>query len=754
MESMKLCIYACLCGLMLWGAGCNEESAGLPTGALYVGIEEDATLLTKAESAVTNESLRVDIIAAEGDTIKSYSDYIDEVKGKKIVLPVGTYMISVKSNQSEEAGWEKPFYSGSKEITIQSGEITSVQIVCKITNTKVTVEYADNLADYFSRYETTVSNTSGSLLYTRDETRAGFFKAEKLTAELTLVNTDGNEFTLQRVFPDIKERYFYKIKYSLNDEGENEEAGADFDGIIVDEKADTISYGIFIKEEDLFGKSAPRLTLDGFTENKLVYKKTDDPAVPEHSLAIEAPNGIKQLKVEAASFQFADIPSFDLCNLTDAERAQLQGLGFPIEEVKDKTEVTLSLVGLAENLNLISEAQTTVHAFTVSVLDNLHQETNVAFSYELRPDVAAYVEDPRCWTTFAVLKGYCMDEGAYFKVQTGGGAVKEVRTFSRDAEGNMSALITGLASGVTYTYWLASDENADMTCEPIEFTVTAPSMVPNLGFDSWTELSGKSPTGTKEYTSPNTAVNEVYWESGNLGAAAAGITLTNVTSTVALSRSKNAAVLKSQYAGVEIWGTKYGAFAAGSIYSGYPKSVTTSGATLAYGRPYQGYPTHLRGYYKYTPGTIDEYGDKTPSDGLKKGDRDQCLIYIALSTKQHEVVSTTSRIVPYPFSDESVFAYGTYVSGTTEDKTGETPTEEILNGYAPFKIKLNYKTDVPKSGPFYILIVATSSRYGEYFTGSTSSVMYIDEFGLDYEYDAEAFSGMELKGMTPVDINE
>lgn len=103
---MKLYIFACLCSLILWGVSCNEESAGIPTGSLFLGIEEDATLLTKAESAVTNESLRVDIIAAEGDTIKSYSDYIDEVKGKKIVLPVGTYTISVKSNQSEEAGWE------------------------------------------------------------------------------------------------------------------------------------------------------------------------------------------------------------------------------------------------------------------------------------------------------------------------------------------------------------------------------------------------------------------------------------------------------------------------------------------------------------------------------------------------------------------------------------------------------------------------------------------------------------------------
>lgn len=748
---MKLYIYACLCSLILWGVSCNEESVGMPTGSLYVGVEEDATLLTKAELAVTNEPLRVDIIAEEGDTIKSFSDYIDEVKGQKIVLPVGTYVISVKSNQSEEAGWEKPFYSGSKEITIQSGEITSVQIVCKISNTKVAVEYSDSLAYYFSRYETTVSNTSGSLLYTRDETRAGFFKAEKLTAELRLVNLDGNEFTMQRVFSDIKERYFYKIRYSLDNGEGDEEAGADFDGIIVNEKADTIYYGIFIKEEDLFGKAVPKMKLDGFTENKIVYKKTENPSVPEHSLTIDAQNGIKQLKVETNSFQFADVPSFDLCNLTDVARTRLQQLNFPIQEVKGEQKLTFELTDFAKALDLLSETQTTFHSFTFSVLDNLNQETTITFTYEVRPNVAAYVETPYCWTTFALLKGYCVDESSYFKVKLPDGTVKEIKKVMRDTEGNVSALVTGLSAGA-YSYSLASIDNADMTCESVDFSLAAPMEVPNINFENWGTRSKKSVIGSGNATfiSPNADSDALYWDSGNWGAVAGGEILTQSTTVVATEASKKAAMLTSTWAGK----LGFGAFAAGSIYSGEAQSVGTDGAVLKYGQSYQGYPTHLRGYYKYTPGNIDYYGDKTPSDGLKKGEQDECLIYVALSTKQHEVISKTSQVVPYPFNDESVFAYGSYISGKTEDKTGETSAETIQNGYAPFKIKLNYKTAVPKNGPFYILIVATSSRYGEYFTGSTSSVMYVDEFSLDYEYDADAFSGTELKGMEPVDINE
>lgn len=745
-------LYMGICSLLLGAASCRDESAALPTGSLYLGVEEDATILTRAKTEVTDELLRVDIIDAAGDTLKSYDDYYTEVRGQRIVLPVGSYTVAVRSNLSGGAAWETPFYAGSESVTVQTGEITSAQVVCQITNTKVMVEYAPSLAQHFSKYETTVSNTSGSLLYTRDEYRAGYFAPEKLTAELHLTNLDGNTFTLTRVYPDIQPRYAYKLRYYLENEGEGDgDAGADFGGIGVEEKADTIYYNISIKEEELFGKGEPKLTLTGFSdEGKLTFKKTENPDVPEHAIQISAPNGVKQFRVEAVSHQFTGMESFDLCNLTDEEQSQLRALNFPLQDDMTAKEMTLELTEFAKGLELTSETEITTHTFTCTVLDSLHQETVMTFAYELRPDVAAYVVEPVSWTTFALLKGNCIDETAYFLIQPAGGTAKAIKTVTRDAEGNISALVTGLEAGVSYSYWLVSDENTDMSCEPVTFTLATPYEVPNMGFDSWVNLSGDSPTGTESYTSPNISANDVYWESGNLGAAAASKTLTSETSETALSTSSKAAQLKSQWAGVAIWG----AFAAGSVYSGYPISVSTSGAHLMYGRPYQGFPVYLRGYYKYTPGTVDYHGDYTPSDGLNNGDTDQCIIQIALSTKQHEVISTTSEVKTYPFDDESVFAYGTYVSGTTEDLTGETHTEEILNGYAPFKVRLNYKTATPPDGPFYILIMASSSRYGDYFTGSTSSVMYVDEFSLDYNYDAAAFSGTTLGNMTPVNIND
>ena len=334
------------------------------------------------------------------------------------------------------------------------------------------------------------------------------------------------------------------------------------------------------------------------------------------------------------------------------------------------------------------------------------------------------------------------------------GNVKDIRPSKRNKnDGYISALVTGLNAGNSYKYWIVSDENADIKCEPINFDIQKKIEVPNLGFEDWSERKKAAVAfgmgGT--FMTPNNVNSSIYWDSGNWGASAAGATLTSSTSENATAKSSLGAFLKSQYAAK----LGVGAFAAGSAFVGEAQSVSSSGATLKYGHQHNGYPTCLRGYYKYTPGTIN-YTDtkgRTPS-GVKEGDTDQCFIYIALGTKSLDVVSTTSEIKVFNKEREGIFAYGEYITTKTEDRTGESTIESVLNGYAPFKIPLIYKENPPKDGVVYLFIVATASRYGDYFTGSTSSELYIDEFSLDYDYNAASFVGTEFEGMTPININD
>ena len=53
-----------------------------------------------------------------------------------------------------------------------------------------------------------------------------------------------------------------------------------------------------------------------------------------------------------------------------------------------------------------------------------------------------------------------------------------------------------------------------------------------------------------------------------------------------------------------------------------------------------------------------------------------------------------------------------------------------MDEYEEFTIDIKYR-DITRK-PTYILIVCSSSKYGDYFTGSTSSVLLLDEFQLIY----------------------
>lgn len=751
-------VWYSLCLLAMLLVSCNEDGKIVPTGTLYLNVEEDATLFTKAENEVTYESLQIAILQGEEDTLKVYNDYLTEVKGQRLILPIGKYTVAVRSNGVDGAGWESPLYAGQEEVEVKQGEITNTKVICSIANTKVSVIYGDGMQDSFVDYQTTVANSSGSLNFTRDEYRSGFFTPEKLTVKLDLVNKDGNKFTIKKVYSDIQPKYHYKFMYTIPSKpNEGGEAGADFD-IIVDKDHDEITYKIFIKEESLVGTGEPSFDLGGsFTEERVYsFKKSGQSQRPDPNTIwldymLGSKNEVQSFTVKVNSPLFPDQTTL---NILKGEGIQIGFPALPGEEVVNTDDrintYRLDLSSIVEKLEALNN-QPTEHGFAVNLVDDKFQETTIDFTIRMMPDVDAYVEDPVCWTTFAVLRGVCLDASSYFKLQVGDDEsnIKDIEVQANE-EGHISALVTGLSVGEKYKYWIASKEDAKLECKPIDFEIKPYTDVPNLNFESWSQRKKSAVAfgmgGT--FMTPNAENTNIYWDSGNWGASAAGATLTKSTDVTATSDSKLAAFLKSQFA--EKMGI--GAFAAGSVFAGEAQSVSSSGATLSYGQVHNGYPTCLRGYYKYTPGIINKTDSRKPAS-VKEGDTDQCFIYIALGTKSLDVISTTSQIKVFNKEREGIFAYGEYITTTTEDKTGESSTMEIQNGYAPFKIPLIYTANPPKEGPVYLFVVATASRYGDYFTGSTSSELYIDEFSLDYDYNAASFVGTEFEGMAPININ-
>lgn len=698
-QTLGFCV-GLLAALLL---ACNDDRSSLvPTGVLYLDVEEDASLLTKAQAEATYESLRVDIMKKEeGDTVKTYADYLSEVKGQRLILPAGVYTVAVRSNGADQAAWETPLYEGSEEVEVKANEITNMRVVCKIANTKVSVVYGESVKKHFIDYQTTVGNASGSLTYTRDEYRAGYFTPEKLTVQLNLTNNDGNKFVIRKVYPDIEPQYHYTFKFTLADGGGDAEAGSDFE-VTVDEEHQEIRYDIFIREEDeLFGKGEPQLSLEGDCENQVfTFKKVENVVLPAGRLKLAVPNGIQSIQVKASSLQFADLPAF---NRTTWEAAV--GKGFPAVDWT-QTEQTLDLQSLFARLEP-DGTQPATHSFTMSVVDSLHQEKEISFSVVVKADVAVSAEKPVAWARFAVLKGNSGDVSnvSFMLRKKGEVEFTPVTNVEKDeATGNFTALVTSLEANTTYEYHAVS---GDKISEPDnEFTTDAMETLPNSSFENWCTIDGLPRPWAEGGTS--------YWSTGNSRVKiVVTIDAIMTTPTEDAQDGSSAVYMETSWQTIKL--------GAGNIFTG-DFSLSGTNGVLKLGRSFTSRPSQLEGYYKYTPGKVQ--GGKGDGSYLKAGDMDVCSVYIILTDKVFTIDTGDSGTLFNPESTlykEHIIAYG--------ELSAEESAKTVAD-YTKFTIDLKYK-DLNRK-PDYVIIVASSSKYGDYFQGGVGSKMWLDGLNLVY----------------------
>ena len=205
-----------------------------------------------------------------------------------------------------------------------------------------------------------------------------------------------------------------------------------------------------------------------------------------------------------------------------------------------------------------------------------------------------------------------------------------------------------------------------------------------------------------------------FWDTGNKGATTLGQSNSQPTDDTAIGTGK-AAKLETKFVGLG----SIGKLAAGNLFSGaYVRTDGTNGI-LDFGREFSARPTKLRGYMKYNCAVISHSNDEMAH---LKNQPDTAAIYIALAdwSAPHQIRTNPNNRQLFDPDDESVIAYGTV-------EYGYSVTE-----YTPFEIVLEYK-DTQRI-PTYIVVVASASKYGDYFTGGDGSVLHVDELTLEYDY--------------------
>lgn len=353
------------------------------------------------------------------------------------------------------------------------------------------------------------------------------------------------------------------------------------------------------------------------------------------------------------------------------------------------------------------------------------------FPVSTQPTTSLSLKSANPWSTFAYVEGTisALEAGktldpAYMKFEyssdngTNWTSVVATATSTTDFQ----AKLTGLTPQTTYKYRMSYANGSDNYTSPENsFTTEKQVALYNGNLDDWYKNGNTWYACSQTYYSAN---GGSFWDSSNPGTTTGAGALINVNPTegnseIVHTAGGKSAQLKSQYCSA----FGIGKFAAASLYTGtFNELVGTSGAKLTFGQSFTGRPTQLSGWYKYNSGTIDYKGDDTPASAniVKGSSKDLCSIYIVLTTKQYPIDNTNMSSFPDWATDEGVVAYG----ALPDSECGQ------VDDWKKFTIDLTYRDLTTQ--PQYIILVCSSSKYGDYFTGSTSSLMYLDDMELIY----------------------
>lgn len=359
--------------------------------------------------------------------------------------------------------------------------------------------------------------------------------------------------------------------------------------------------------------------------------------------------------------------------------------------------------------------------FTVTV-DGTMTQYNCTITVDPN-DASAALLSANPWAKFAYLKAESVNAGGVdistLKFQY---RVKDTEAWT-DATATKETVegadiytgkATKLEPATTYEYRLV---NTDASFESSgEFTTEEAKELPYGDFDDWYQNDKTIYLGV---------TGDSFWDSSNPGTTQGWGAFVNVNPTQGVTSpvhtpNGKAAELKTQWAVMKL--------AAASLYTGsfggLVGSPIPSGAKINFGQPFTSRPTALKGWFQYKPEVIDnddqEVGNYKPS---MKGQTDICSIYIAMATEVCQVDNTSSDNIIIDFeNDPRIIAYGELPIDQCVDTNGQ---------WKAFNIPLTYKSLTDK--PTHIIVVCSSSKYGDYFTGANGSVMYLDDFSLVYD---------------------
>ena len=720
-----------LCIFIVALVSCKEDTGIAETEGilkLSVGVSDKVEVVSRSlaeeEQSVLEKNCKVRIYS--GETLVQKYQGIENLP-TEIALANGTYSVRVTAGDSVAASFEQRFFEGIKEFAIAKGETSTVEVNCGIANTVVAIAWDQSLQQVFKDdCQVTITSATGELVYSSANADAkGYFSLpednRKLTCKFSATTLGGEEYVRTTELSDVKDATLYNLTYSYSSVEQGPTGGAALQ-IQIDETP-------LVEEEHVITiKQRPVITCkDGeetaYDLDQPMYLELE--AQKDFYVRVATSSTLKSLIIHNEHFQeWGFWNQFDMLYL-EGQDEKLKEFG--ISSVSDKKQ-TLSgdvwTIQFAKKLIAKMTANEGSVSTTIEAVDDEGKIRKVVWN--IVASSATVVTDEiipsEVWTSKATLRGTvttALESVPKFRYRAQNTADWTTVEATR-VENAFSKEITGLTPGTTYEYQAMDGEKASsVTCE---FTTEAAFQPDNASFEYAQTLKVSTLLGSKDCLFFYKEGTEMWWDTGNTGSVTGGKNITTQDSSI-----KNSGDYSVKLASTSIMNT----FAAGNLFAG--KFLGTEGLSygiLGWGRPCTSRPKALKVWVRYTPGKVD-FGGHIPA-----GESDNGIIYVAVGDWQSSdgqygaewpVVVRTKGPSLFNPKDAGTIGYGEHIFTENYGTDTETSMKEITipldyEGYGGYNRK-------PKS----IIIVAAASQYGDYYQGSSSSVMWLDDMELIYE---------------------
>lgn len=717
-------------GLMLGLVACRKET-GLADAEgslqLSIGVSDKVNVVSRSlseeEQAILEQDCKVRIYS--GATLVQKYQGIEKVPSR-IQLVKGDYAVRVTAGDSVAASFEQRFFEGKKDFSIEKGAVSNVEVNCGIANTVVAIAWDESLKDIFGEdCQVTVTSATGELVYSSANADAkGYFSLpadnRKLTCKFRATTLGGKTYESSSELSDLSPATLYNLTYNYKETEKGPTGGASL-SVKVEEVPLGETYTIALKQHPVIVCKDADGQLYNLEQPMYLELNTQSNC----SIQVSTSSALKSLIFRNERFTEwgGSANQLDILTLNEQDMEAWKNVGISVSEKKQSLNGDVYTICFAEDLMAKMTAKEGSVETSIEAVD-AEGKSRVAVWNVVASDATVKTSETKpyeVWTSKATLHGEILREMLFtpkFRYRVKTESSEWIMVDADSSEKSFSKEIKGLTPGTTYEYQAMDGEQvSSVTCE---FTTETEFQPENAGF---------------EYTSGSSPIviygggQQMWWDTGNHGSASMGKNVTTPDTSVKHSGNQSI-LLSSQFVGV--WGI--GKFAAGNLFAGKYLETDGTDGVLGWGRPCTSRPKALKLWVRYEPGTVDKGGSH-----IANGATDQGIIYVAIGDWAGEKYGDETWPFVVKTKDSQLFSTDKKTdSGKGIIAYGEKVFTEVYEGDDTKMKELTIDLDYDNYGgtqrkPTSIIIVASASRYGDYFEGSTSSKMWLDDMELIYE---------------------